>query len=79
MVRPVDYPTNHLHLLLPISPPSLRKALLTRPLPPALRGPRPPPPRLLPAPRLGYPHTGHSHPSRFGGRGELFERGHDTE
>lgn len=78
MVRPMEDSNRYLYLLLYIPLPSLHKRLLI-PLPLALRRPRAPPPRLLSAPRLGYSHTSHSHPSRFGSCRELFERGHDTE
>lgn len=78
MVRPVKESNSHLRLLLYNPLPRLQERLLM-PLPLAIRRPRPSPPRLLSAPRLGYSHTSHPHPSRFGGSWELFECDHDTE
>lgn len=78
MVRPTKHLTTICAFLLYITLLLPHKRVLI-PLPSALRRSRSPPPRLLSAPRLGHPHTSHSHPSRIGSRRELFERGHDTE
>ena len=82
-MSPQDPSTAHIIFLTYIPFLSLppREPLLIPPsaFPIALRRSRPPPARLLPAPRLGHSHTSHSHPSSLCSRRELFERRYDTE